>query len=76
MKTLIERTSSGQFCANEVMMPSCLNTAGFGGVGESGTGRYIGHAGFKAFSNRRTIFERPSFTPSFVLDLVSPPFKN
>lgn len=32
---------------------------GFGGVGESGIGRYHGKVGFEAFSNMKSVLSRP-----------------
>jgi len=49
---------------------------GFGGVGASGYGRYIGFEGFKSFSNPKTIITRPPMVPNFILSTISPPFFN
>lgn len=46
-KRLIEETSSGAICSNEVILQISIHEMGFGGVGGSGYGRYGGYEGFK-----------------------------
>lgn len=46
-KRLINETSSGAFMTNDSILHVLSHYAGFGGVGESGYGRYHGHEGFK-----------------------------
>jgi aldehyde dehydrogenase (NAD+) len=57
-------TSSGGVCFNDVVLQAGVSGLPFGGVGESGLGRYHGHAGFETFSHRRSVLQRP-----FWLDL-------
>lgn len=52
---IIRRTSSGGGCINDVIMHIANENAPFGGVGNSGTGRYHGKDSFEAFSHIRTI---------------------
>jgi len=52
-KALADRTSSGAYSTNECIIHSVSAYAGFGGVGESGTGRYVGWTGYQNFSNRK-----------------------
>lgn len=52
---IIRRTSSGGGCINDVIMHIANENAPFGGVGNSGTGRYHGKDSFEAFSHTRTI---------------------
>ncbi len=61
---VLENTSSGSVCFNDVVMQAGIPQLPFGGVGESGMGRYHGLAGFKTFSNQRSILKK-----SFSLDL-------
>jgi aldehyde dehydrogenase (NAD+) len=47
------KTSSGGFCLNECLMQAGLECLPFGGVGESGIGRYHGKHSFETFSHPR-----------------------
>ena len=51
----IRRTSSGGGCINDVIMHIANDRVPFGGVGNSGMGRYHGRESFNAFSHTRTI---------------------
>ena len=52
---VIGRTSSGGGCINDVIMHIANENAPFGGVGNSGMGRYHDKDSFDAFSHTRTI---------------------
>ena len=52
---IIKRTSSGGGCINDVIMHIANENAPFGGVGNSGMGRYHDKDSFEAFSHTRTI---------------------
>ncbi len=56
---LLNNTSSGGICFNDVIMQAGIPELPFGGVGASGMGRYHGKAGFETFSNQRSILQRP-----------------
>jgi aldehyde dehydrogenase (NAD+) len=68
---LLEGTSSGGVCLNDVVMQVSVPELPFGGVGNSGMGRYHGEAGFQTFSHLRSVLRR-----SFQLDvpLRYPPY--
>ena len=51
----VRRTSSGGGCINDVIMHIANDRVPFGGVGNSGMGRYHGCESFNAFSHTRTI---------------------
>lgn len=51
----IRRTSSGGGCINDVIMHIANDRVPFGGVGNSGMGRYHGRESFDAFSHKRTV---------------------
>ncbi|HEY0369252.1 MAG TPA: aldehyde dehydrogenase family protein, partial [Chthoniobacterales bacterium] len=55
---VLAQTRSGGVCINDVVSQMLGPDLPFGGVGESGMGRYHGRAGFDAFSNPRTIMRR------------------
>ena len=45
--TLISCTSSGSVSCNEILLQVSISEMSFGGVGDSGYGRYMGLEGFK-----------------------------
>ena len=52
---VIRRTSSGGGCINDVIMHIANENVPFGGVGNSGMGRYHSKESFEAFSHTRSI---------------------
>jgi aldehyde dehydrogenase (NAD+) len=58
-RRLLEGTSSGGVCLNDVVMQASVPELPFGGVGNSGMGTYHGEAGFQTFSHRRSVLRRP-----------------
>jgi aldehyde dehydrogenase (NAD+) len=52
---VIERTSAGGSCINDTIMHIANEHLPFGGVGNSGMGRYHGRDSLYAFSHRRSI---------------------
>lgn len=54
IELIMENTSSGGVCVNDVMMQFCVQSLPFGGVGNSGMGRYHGKASFDTFSHKRS----------------------
>jgi aldehyde dehydrogenase (NAD+) len=52
---MIRRTSSGGGCINDVIMHIANENVPFGGVGNSGMGRYHSKDSFEAFSHTRSI---------------------
>ena len=52
---IIRRTSSGGGCINDVIMHIANENIPFGGVGDSGMGRYHDKDSFEAFSHTRSI---------------------
>ena len=52
---VVRHTSSGGGCINDVIMHIANENAPFGGVGNSGMGRYHGRDSFEAFSHTRSI---------------------
>jgi coniferyl-aldehyde dehydrogenase len=55
---VLARTSSGGACINACALQGALPSLGFGGVGQSGTGRHHGIDGFREFTNPRGVFHR------------------
>lgn len=58
---VLEHTSSGSVVVNDFMLSFGNPELGFGGVNNSGIGRYMGHAGFLEFSNPKSILRRRFF---------------
>lgn len=58
-REVIARTSSGGACINDTIMHIANDNLPFGGVGNSGMGRYHGRDSFDAFSHRRAVVDTP-----------------
>ena len=56
---ILQHTSSGGVCFNDVVMHVGVPELPFGGVGNSGMGSYHGEAGFRTFSHERSVLRRP-----------------
>ena len=54
-KNIINSTSSGSTCVNDVIFQIAPPSLPFGGVGESGLGNYHGKYSFEAFSHPRSV---------------------
>lgn len=61
---VLQETSSGGVCINDTMLHFASSTLPFGGVGDSGIGRYHGKASFETFSQQKSVLYR-----SFLVDL-------
>ena len=68
---VISQTSSGGVCVNHSLLHYGVSDLGFGGVGDSGTGRYHGKSGFDQFSNMKSVLKKSS-KPE--LSLLYPPY--
>jgi len=62
IRDVLRRTSSGSVGINAVMRQAAQSELPFGGVGESGFGRYHGEDGFRLFSNRRSVTYEGTYT--------------
>ncbi|MEM6675103.1 MAG: aldehyde dehydrogenase family protein [Planctomycetota bacterium] len=67
-----ERVRAGSICVNDTVSQIMPADLPFGGVGESGHGRYRGRAGFDAMSNLKGVLHR-GFKPD--LPFRYPPFQ-
>ncbi len=72
IKKIIENTRSGSVTVNDVIVQAFSPYLPFGGIGESGMGKYRGMNSLLTFSNRKSIMKR-----SFFMDLSFryPPYK-
>merc|ERR1740121_3751 len=68
---IIGRTSSGGVCVNDTMMHNANSNLPFGGVGNSGMGKYHGKWGFDELSHQRAVMYR-----STMIDMAAryPPY--
>lgn len=58
-KAVVHRTSSGGACINDTIMHIVNEKVPFGGVGNSGMGRYHGKLSFDAFTHERAVIITP-----------------
>ena len=56
---MLRRTTSGGACINDTIMHFANSKLPFGGVGNSGVGRYHGAESFRVFSNLRAVIDSP-----------------
>ena len=71
---IMQETSSGAVCINELILHLANHNLPFGGIGESGTGHYHGHYGFKTFSHEKAILIQGIFGQA--LTFFFPPYTN
>lgn len=61
---ILEATNSGDACVNDCSVHPLVPELPFGGVGNSGMGKYHGHWGFQAFTNARgVLYHSPMIDP-------------
>ncbi|MEO8933610.1 MAG: aldehyde dehydrogenase [Xanthomarina sp.] len=60
-KDILEKTTSGGACINDTLMHITNHNLPFGGVGNSGIGKYHGKESFLAFSNTRAVVTTPTW---------------
>ncbi|MDJ0676051.1 MAG: aldehyde dehydrogenase [Calothrix sp. MO_167.B42] len=58
-RQVLESTSSGGVCINETVMHCAVPGLPFGGVSNSGIGRYHGKASFDTFSHYKSTYKNP-----------------
>ena len=71
-KEVLARTTSGGACINDTLMHISNKYLPFGGVGNSGLGKYHGQESFLAFSHQRAVVTTPTWID---LPLKYVPFK-
>uniref|UniRef100_A0A914LEL9 Aldehyde dehydrogenase n=1 Tax=Meloidogyne incognita TaxID=6306 RepID=A0A914LEL9_MELIC len=64
VKRLLSETSSGSVCINDVVLQITVDTLPFGGIGNSGMGRYRGKFGFDEFTHEKAVLKRGFFGDS------------
>lgn len=69
--SILHKTSAGSVCINDGMMFMANPELPFGGVGNSGMGRYHGQWGFDTFSHLKAVMKRSTW---FDINWRYPPF--
>lgn len=70
---LTRRIRAGNMSVNDVVLNVFVNSLPFGGVGESGMGRYYGRDGFETLSNRKGVVTEGFMN---INKYIHPPFSN
>ncbi|CAI2365289.1 unnamed protein product [Moneuplotes crassus] len=73
-KILEERVQAGGMVVNDCVIHALNNRLAFGGVGQSGQGRYLGIDGFRNFSNQKAVLVKPTINIDSVNKMIMPPF--
>jgi aldehyde dehydrogenase (NAD+) len=68
---IVNGTSAGGTCVNDVVLHLANPNLPFGGVGESGVGNYHGFFGFKAFSHERAVMRQ---SKASMAPMLAPPY--
>ncbi|KAK5981492.1 Aldehyde dehydrogenase dimeric NADP-preferring [Trichostrongylus colubriformis] len=71
-KQFYTETSSGGVTINDVIMHVTVDTLPFGGVGNSGMGRYRGKFGFDTFTHEKAVLKRGFFGESLLSSRYPP----
>lgn len=72
-KNVLKNTTSGGVCINDTIMHIANHHLPFGGVNNSGIGKYHGHFSFTGFSNQRAVLKSKTW---FDVPFKYAPFKN
>jgi len=68
---VLSRTWSGGACVNETLLHAGIEDLPFGGVGDSGMGRYHGREGFETFSHLKPVLYQSRFNAMW---MMRPPY--
>lgn len=71
VRQILENTSAGGTCINDVMVHYANVELPFGGINNSGFGNSHGFFGFRAFSHERAVLHQPAFSS---MRLLVPPY--
>lgn len=69
---VLTRTTSGGVTVNDVLWHGAHENLPFGGVGNSGMGRYHGYDGFLEFSHQKSVLRHPKLSIGAILGIVPP----
>lgn len=71
-EAVIQRTTSGGVCVNDVLMHILQEDLPFGGIGPSGMGSYHGLEGFKTFSHAKSVYRQTSINVAKLGGMLPP----
>jgi coniferyl-aldehyde dehydrogenase len=71
-REVLDRTTSGGVCVNDVIMHMVQEDLPFGGVGPAGMGSYHGYDGFKNFSHAKSVFKQTRFDVAGIAGMRPP----
>ncbi|WP_020399266.1 coniferyl aldehyde dehydrogenase [Kordiimonas gwangyangensis] len=69
---VLTHTTSGGVTVNDVLWHGAHENLPFGGIGNSGMGRYHGYDGFQEFSHMKPVLRHPKLSIGAVLGIVPP----
>lgn len=69
---VLDRTTAGSVCLNDVILQVAVWDLPFGGVGSSGIGRYHGQYSFDTFSHLKSVLKKPFWMD---IDWRYPPYE-
>ncbi|MEX0300342.1 MAG: coniferyl aldehyde dehydrogenase [Kordiimonas sp.] len=69
---VLTKTTSGGVTVNDVLWHGAHETLPFGGVGNSGMGRYHGYDGFLEFSHQKSVLRHPKISIANLLGIIPP----
>jgi coniferyl-aldehyde dehydrogenase len=69
---VLTRTTSGGVTVNDILWHGAHENLPFGGVGNSGMGRYHGYDGFLEFSHQKSVLRHPKLSIGALLGVVPP----
>ncbi|WP_262689518.1 coniferyl aldehyde dehydrogenase [Kordiimonas aestuarii] len=69
---MLSKTTSGGVTVNDVLWHGAHENLPFGGIGNSGMGRYHGYDGFQEFSHLKSVLRHPKLSIGGVLGIVPP----
>ncbi|MEO0438392.1 MAG: coniferyl aldehyde dehydrogenase [Pseudomonadota bacterium] len=69
---VLNKTTSGGVCINDVIMHVTQEDLPFGGIGPSGTGSYHGLDGFRNFSHAKAVYRQSKFNVAKIAGMLPP----
>ena len=72
IREVLSQTHAGGVCINDTLLQVSQDNLPFGGIGNSGMGRYHGKEGFDTFTHYKPVFHQSRF--SLVPMLARPPY--
>jgi coniferyl-aldehyde dehydrogenase len=71
-QSVIENTTSGSVCVNDLVWQGGHENLPFGGIGNSGMGHYHGYDGFLEFSHQKSVLKHPKLDLNKLAALIPP----